>query len=166
MATPAKVVKLRKFTALRGCAQLSPEEARAWYGFRRASMELAREVDARLASVHNLQLSAHHVLFRVACAERGSLRMSDLADATGLSPSRVSRLVDQLERDGLIGRRPCDEDARAVDAFVTDEGFARLRAAQITHVEVVREIFLSRFSSEELQLLGDFFERLAPGRCG
>jgi len=86
--------------------------------------------------------------------------MSDLAQSVWLSRSGVTRLVDRLERDGLVERTACASDARGAFAVITDAGRARLSAARSDHVTDVRERFLSRFDSAEQAQLAEFWARL------
>ena len=78
------------------------------------------------------------------------MRMCDLAEQAQLSRSGLTRLVDRLERDGLLERCSCDHDARGSYACLTDLGRERLAEARATHLAVVREHFFSRFSEPEL----------------
>ena len=83
------------------------------------------------------------------------MRMCDLAEQAQLSRSGLTRLVDRLERDGLLERCSCDHDARGAYACLTDAGRERVGAKRAcTHLAVVREHFLSRFSEVELQPAG------------
>jgi DNA-binding MarR family transcriptional regulator len=142
------------------CSRLPDHEASAWFGFMHAHAELVRDIDADLLAEHDLSLSAHEVLLRLEeCNER--MRMSELAEAVTVSPSRVTRLVDALARDGLAKRVACAEDARVTYAEITADGRARLAAAQETHLKAVRERFLQHFSADELRRLGEFWERLS-----
>lgn len=93
------------------------------------------------------------------------MRMCDLAEQAGLSRSGLTRLVDRLERDGLLERCSCEHDARGAYACLTDHGRERLSAARVTHLAVVREQFLSRFSEQELLALVDSWDRIAPCGC-
>ena len=88
------------------------------------------------------------------------MRMRDLADAVVLSRSGLTRLVDRLQREGLIDREQCASDARGAYAVLTETGRARLREAQPLHREGVRQRFLSRFSDDELRELAVFWARL------
>ena len=71
-------------------------------------------------------------------------RLSVLARETGLSLSRVSRHMDALERRGLVQRRKCETDSRAVEASLTDAGRAVVAEAEAAHAAAVRERFLSQ----------------------
>lgn len=89
--------------------------------------------------------------------------MSDLADTVLLSPSGVSRLVDRLVGDGLLERRPCGGDGRAVYAAITDRGRALLVAAEPTFSRALRRLFVDQFTPEEYARLGALLLRVAPG---
>ena len=102
------------------------------------------------------------MLGRLAAAERRKLRLSTLAAETGLSLSRISRIMDALARRGLAVRRPCPEDSRAVNAHLTDEGLALVREAQATHFAGVQSQFFDTLSPEEVATLATVFGRFAP----
>src|SRR4051794_11215753 len=89
-------------------------------------------------------------------------RLSALARETGLSLSRVSRHMDALERRGLVQRRRCSTDSRAVEASLTDAGRRVVAEAEAAHAAAVRERFLSQLSDEEAAVLARVFRRFAP----
>jgi DNA-binding MarR family transcriptional regulator len=95
------------------------------------------------------------------------MRMCDLAEQAQLSRSGLTRLVDRLERDGLLERCSCEHDARGAYACLTAAGRERLAEARGTHLAVIREQFLAHFSESELGSLADMWERIAPcnGSC-
>jgi DNA-binding MarR family transcriptional regulator len=88
------------------------------------------------------------------------MRMNDLAASVLLSRSGLTRLVDRLERDGYLERCSCAHDARGAFAVLTPAGREKLEAARETHLAGVRELFLSRFSDEELDVLGSAWDRV------
>jgi DNA-binding MarR family transcriptional regulator len=147
-------------------ARLSDEELGAWRGMLRVHAELLRALDAELEARHDLPISSYDVLVNLAEAPGGKLRMRDLADAVLLSRSGLTRLVDRLEREGLLRRVPCPSDARGAFAEVTPAGRERLAEARPTHLAGVRERFLSRFEAAELSLLASLWERVLPGAAG
>jgi DNA-binding MarR family transcriptional regulator len=140
--------------------RLSPPELRAWAGFLRAHANLVRELDEELRAAHGLPLTSYDVLVQLAHAPRRRLRMRDLADAVLLSRSGLTRLVDRLERQGLVRRDPCGEDARGWFAALTDEGARALRRARPTHLDGVRRRFLGVLADDDLRRLADVWERL------
>ncbi len=135
---------------------------RAWRGLLRAHAFLAKRLDSELERAHRLPMSSYEVLDHLASANRGRMRMCDLADQAQLSRSGLTRLVDRLERDGLLERCSCEQDARGSYACLTSTGRERLREARGTHIAVMREQFFSRFSEGELRVLADMWERIAP----
>jgi DNA-binding MarR family transcriptional regulator len=107
-------------------------------------------------------MTSYEVLTHLNDATGERMRMCDLAEEAQLSRSGLTRLVDRLERDGLLERCSCDHDARGSYACLTDTGRERLHAARVTHLAVVREHFFSHFSESELGDLADMWERIAP----
>lgn len=143
--------------------ELSSTELGAWRGMLRVHAALVRELDAELDDAHELPLSSYDVLIYLQAAPDKRLRMAELADSVLLSRSGVTRLVDRLERDGLIVRDTCTSDGRGCFAVLTDEGEALLARARPTHLAGVRKRFLSHFSEDELMQLARYWERVKPG---
>ena len=141
---------------------LTSGELRAWRGLLRAHACLARRVDAELERAHRLPMSSYEVLHHLHEAIDERMRMRDLAERAQLSRSGLTRMVDRLEREGLLDRCSCEEDARGAYACLTERGRERLEGARVTHLAVVREHFFSHFSESELELLADMWGRIAP----
>jgi DNA-binding MarR family transcriptional regulator len=132
----------------------------------RTHAALTRQLDAELAREHKLPLSSYEVLLYLADAPEGRMRMAELADSVLLSRSGLTRLVDRLEREGLLKRKACESDARGFFAEITPKGRQLFDAARRTHLEGVRALFLSRFSREELRALGSLWQKLEDERAG
>jgi DNA-binding MarR family transcriptional regulator len=143
-----------------GGDRLTPLELGAWRELLRAHATLTRELDEELRRAHGLPLSSYDVLVNLESAQGRQMRMSELADAVLLSRSGLTRLVERLERDGLLARADCPDDARGSLAVLTDEGAARLAQARKTHLRGVRERFLDHFEDDELEQLASFWQRL------
>ena len=139
---------------------LDDRELCAWRGLLRVHAQLSKALDAQLDAAHGLPLTSYEVLMYLADAEGGRMRMHDLASSVLLSRSGLTRLVDRLERDGYLERCSCAHDARGAFAVLTPSGAEMLSAARTTHLAGVRELFLSHFSSDELDVLGDAWDRL------
>jgi DNA-binding MarR family transcriptional regulator len=144
---------------------LSLAELSAWRGLLRAHACLAKRLDAELDQAHGLPMTSYEVLHHLEEASGGRMRMCDLAEQAQLSRSGLTRLVDRLERDGLLERCSCDHDARGSYACLTGLGRERLQEARGTHLAVIREQFFSHFSESELGVLADMWERIAPCSC-
>src|SRR3954471_2999610 len=131
--------------------QLTAIELGAWRGMLRVHSALVKQLDAELSSAHRLPLSSYEVLLNLEAAPGRRRRMAELADSVLLSRSGTTRLVDRLERDGLLERDTCDSDGRGCFAVLTDRGQELLSKARATHLEGVRERFLNRFEAAELE---------------
>jgi DNA-binding MarR family transcriptional regulator len=142
---------------------LTAEELGAWRGLLRVHTALVRALDAELAAAHDLPLSSYDVLVTLESAPGHKRRMAELADSVLLSRSGMTRLVDRLERDGLLERDLCTDDGRGCYAVLTEKGAEVLATARPTHLEGVRERFLRHFSPDEMRTLASMWERVLPG---
>ena len=129
----------------------------------RAHATLTRQLSADLVASHGLTLNDYEVLLHLSRAPERSLRRIDLAERVLLTPSGITRLLDGLERAGLVEKATCEHDARVSYAVLTDAGYERLRAAGKTHVQGIRKLFVERFSEDELDGLGALLSRLPGG---
>ncbi|MCW3016329.1 MAG: transcriptional regulator, MarR family [Solirubrobacterales bacterium] len=148
-------------------APLDGRELRAWRGLLRAHASLCKALDAELEAAHGLPLTTYEVLMYMHDAPSRKMRMCDLAESILLSRSGLTRLIDRLQRDGLVARQSCDSDARGAYAVLTEAGVRTLDEARATHLAGVRRLFLEKLTAEEQELLGDAWERVlpAPGGC-
>ena len=133
----------------------------AWRAFLRAHATITRAMEAELVAEQQLSLAAYDVLVQLAEAPGRQLRMTELADAVLLSRSGVTRLVDRLEKVGLVSRCPVETDGRGVAAALTEEGLQRLRIASRTHLAGVVRHFVARLDVEDLRALERISRRLA-----
>jgi DNA-binding MarR family transcriptional regulator len=164
LPAPADLGSLEQEGSVCGAAdweRLDDHESAAWHGFLQAHAEIQVELEHELQAAHQLSFSDYFALLALEKAERGSLRMHDLAKPVRLTRSGLTRLVERLERVGLIERAPCPDDARGTEARITEPGRALVHAASATHLAGVRRRFLARFSPAELQLLAEQFGRLS-----
>jgi DNA-binding MarR family transcriptional regulator len=141
-------------------SRLDTRELRAWRGLLRVHAQLSKALDAQLLAAHGLPLTSYEVLMYLSDAEGGRMRMNELADRVLLSRSGLTRLVDRLEREGYLERCSCAHDARGAFAVITPAGREKVEAARVTHLAGVRELFLSQFSSDELDVLGEAWDRV------
>jgi DNA-binding MarR family transcriptional regulator len=139
---------------------LSTRELRAWRGLLRVHARLVKRLDAELIAEHGLGVTSYEVLMYLADAPDGQMRMHDLAASVLLSRSGLTRLVDRLERDGLIERRSCDTDARGAFAALTTAGRKKVVLARRTHLDGVRRHFLEHLAEAEQDELGELWERV------
>ncbi|MDA0184669.1 MarR family transcriptional regulator [Solirubrobacter phytolaccae] len=142
---------------------LTETELAAWRGLLRVHTALVKALDAELAAAHDLPLSSYEVLITLESAPDRKRRMAELADSVLLSRSGMTRLVDRLEREGLLVRDTCTDDGRGCFAVLTEKGAELLERARPTHLEGVRERFLVHFSEDELRRFASAWERVLPG---
>ena len=119
-----------------------------------------RRLERDLAGAHGLTLSGYDVLVQLMHAPGQRLRPVELAKAVLLTRSGITRLVQGLERAGLVERVDCPEDARGFLVALTPDGTELVRHARATHLEGVAELFSDRYSDEELEALSGLLERL------
>ncbi|MFC6019198.1 MarR family winged helix-turn-helix transcriptional regulator [Plantactinospora solaniradicis] len=123
-------------------------------------MGLVMEVHAGLAARFAAQFEEHdlssvefEVLMRLARSPQHELRMTDLAAQTSLSTSGVTRVVDRMERDGLLCRRACPSDRRSAYAVVTESGMTRLGETLPGHIQLIQDWFIGQLDSAALDNL-------------
>jgi len=143
--------------------RLDALEFRAWRAFIYAYSTLVPTLDRELVGALGLSLNQFEILNRLRRAGERGLRMSDLASRVVLSPSGVTRAVDQLEQRGLVERSVFEGDKRGYLATLTTEGRTLLRRATSVHVQGLREHFLTHLSRTELQHLVSALEVVLDG---
>ncbi|MGH8825761.1 MAG: MarR family winged helix-turn-helix transcriptional regulator [Jiangellaceae bacterium] len=104
---------------------------------------------------HGLSMTEFEVLLRLARTPYQRLRMSDLAAQTSLSTSGITRVVDRLERDGLVVRESCDTDRRGTWARITAVGTDRIGGVIGGHLDDVEDWFTGLLRPDELRALTD-----------
>ena len=147
----------------RGGRRLDTLEFRAWRAFLYAYATVVPTLDRELVGATGLSLNQFEILMRLRRAGGRGVRMTDLASRVVLSPSAVTRAIDQLEKEGLVQRRVFEGDKRGYLATLTAEGRSRLRRATSVHVQGLREHFLTHLSRTELEHLVTGLEAVLDG---
>jgi DNA-binding MarR family transcriptional regulator len=145
-----------------GLAHWTEAHADAWIGMLETHKQLTRALDAELTAQHGLSLSGLELLARLAAADDRQMHLTKLAGASGLSLSRVSRIIGGLEERKLVDRHSCPHDARAVHAQINEAGLAVVKGAQSTHFASVQAAFFDQLDEEEIATLARVFGRFAP----
>jgi DNA-binding MarR family transcriptional regulator len=136
--------------------------ATAFARFVHAHAAITQRLNAELLERHGLTLSDYQVLLLLARSDDGRLRRVDLVGRLPLTASGVTRLLEGLERDGLVRRAACSSDRRVVYAELSPEGRERVEAAAVTHLDGIRSLFAEHFTDEQLGTLAELLARL-PG---
>ena len=142
---------------------LTTDEQLAWRAYLEATTLLFDALDHQLQRDSGIPHGYYEILVRLSEQDGRTLRMSELADATRSSRSRLSHAVARLEDRGWVERRDCDTDRRGQLAFLTDAGVAALEAAAPGHVSAVREFVIDRLTPEQIAQLRDIGSAIATG---
>ena len=142
---------------------LSESEQRAWRGFLNACKRLFPEMDAHLQHVAGIPHGYYEILVRLSEAPGRELRMTQLADASTSSKSRLSHAVARLEARGWVERLACPTDRRGQIARLTDSGFAALDAAAHQHVEQVRRMVFDQLTPAQVEQLAAISAAIEAG---
>lgn len=134
-------------------------QGQAWRTLMETHRDLVRWLEEAFRSRVDLELQYYDVMLHTSEGEDGR-RMTDLADVVVMSKSGLTSLVDRMEGDGLLERRPDPEDRRVTRIVLTEAGEARFAEASALHREMVREVFTSHVSAEEAEMIRDVLERV------
>jgi DNA-binding MarR family transcriptional regulator len=133
-----------------------------WRSFLRTHAHLMRRLEQDLHAHHKIAVATYDVLVQLSEAADFRLRMSELADAVLLSRSGLTRLVDRLQREGLVERQPDPGDARGLYTVLTQKGLAALREAAVVHLDGVSELVFDQLNEQELRLLQELMLKIDP----
>ena len=120
-------------------------------------------LDRQLQRDSGIPHAYYEILVRLSETECRSMRMSELADATRSSRSRLSHAVARLEERGWLKRVDCATDKRGQVAILTDKGFAALVDAAPGHVETVRRHVIDQLSAEQISQLEQIGSTIVTG---
>ena len=138
---------------------LSPTEMKAWRRYIIASRRLLEALGSDLDG-HDLSMPDYEILAQLSDAPERKMRMSELAEITLLSRSRLSHRMKVMEKAGWVKREPCPVDKRGYFAVMTPKGWKAIVAAAPDHVESVRARFIDHLSKADQQMIAEIFERI------
>ena len=133
----------------------------AWSSLVRAEKALIGKVEEALKKAGFPPIEWYHVLYEVDRSPHGMLKQSGVQDRTQLAQYNVCRLVDRLEREGLVERRQCTEDGRSNVLLITAKGRELRRSMWPVYAAAVEENFGARLSGAEAQQLAGLLAKLA-----
>ncbi|MEV6001472.1 MarR family transcriptional regulator [Streptomyces griseomycini] len=134
---------------------LNDEEKRAWTAFTTAHALLYRRLEQQLKREFGLSGLQYEILARLSGAPGREMRMAELAAALVNSKSGLTYQIGQMEKSGLVRRRSCPSDERAVYAVLTEEGMTLLEQAAPGHVATVRELLFDALTPDQVTALAD-----------
>jgi DNA-binding MarR family transcriptional regulator len=130
-----------------------PDGLGAFAALLQVQATVVRRLEQRLEEHHLVPIAQYDVLLELNAAPERRLRMQQLSDRVVLSRSRVSRVVDEMVRAGLVRKEPDPDDRRGAYAVITDEGRAALRKAAPVYLQGIDEEFLTHLSPGERRTL-------------
>lgn len=139
---------------------LTPEQVRDWASLMSVLMTLPGRLDAQLKQAAGINLFEYSVLTVLSETPGRTRVMSDLADQTRASLSRLSHAVSRLEAQGWVERRSCAGAGRRTEAILTDAGWHELQQIAPGHVREVRRLVVDAMSAEQFQSLGSAARRI------
>ncbi|MGI9534846.1 MAG: MarR family winged helix-turn-helix transcriptional regulator [Thermodesulfobacteriota bacterium] len=140
--------------------KLSNEETTAWMGFVKSQQYLIEKVEDELKLKGFPPLTWYDVLLELDKAHEGSLRLNDLGKKVLLNKYSVTRLIDRLEKEGLVSRDACQIDGRGIFACITQKGRELRKSMWPVYYNVIKEHFLSQFNKDELSQFIECVERI------
>jgi DNA-binding MarR family transcriptional regulator len=138
----------------------SDDRVAAWRGVLLAQDRVVRAIERDLAHAGQIPLSWYDVLLELNAAPGRCLRMQDLGERVVLSRSRVSRLVDDLERGGFVERKPDPDDGRATLACITGAGRGALRRAAPVYLRGIDKYFTAHLDDGERATIASALQRV------
>ena len=142
---------------------LDDEEQRTWRAFLGAIRMLTDELDRELQRDADMPHTYYEILVALSESPERTMRMSQLAELSMSSRSRLSHAVSRLEEAGWVRREACATDKPGAEAVMTDEGFAANEAAAPGHVEGVRRHVFDVLSPEQIRQLGEISAAIRDG---
>ncbi|MCX4763208.1 MarR family transcriptional regulator [Streptomyces sp. NBC_01275] len=140
---------------------LTPEEQRAWRAYIAATHLLEDAIDRQLQQDAGMPHLYYSILANLSETPERQLRMTDLAERTKITRSRLTYAVTRLEKDGLVRRENCRWDKRGSVAVLTDEGMAVLERTAPGHVETVRDSLFAHLNEEQVGQLEEICTGIA-----
>src|SRR3954453_20666642 len=138
--------------------------ADTWGALLKVHAALVPRLDRELQETHGLPLTWYDVLLELNTAPERRLTMGQLGSVAAVSRTRVSRVVEELHRAGLVARGPHPDEGRSAFAVLTSRGRAVLRAAAPTYVAAVQRDFAAHFTAREGEIIARALRRvLAAG---
>lgn len=156
-----KQVKPLCFPVVSDLPPLSAEEDRLWRSLGRIALAMPRALDDDMVKATGLSMTDYAVLIHLAEAPGYRLRMTEIAEATGLSASRITRVVDDLIKRGLVAKERHAADARGTDAVLTEDGLRRQQAASGQHLASARRRVMDLIPPEDVPAVAEALRAIA-----
>lgn len=142
---------------------LTEDEQATWRAFLDATTLLEDHLDRQLQRDAGIPHMYYALLSTLSDTPGRRMRMTELAEQTKITRSRLSHAVARLEGNGWLRRESCPSDRRGQVAVLTDEGYEELVRTAPGHVEAVRSAIFDRLTPEQNRQLGEISRIIAEG---
>ncbi len=132
----------------------------AWEAFVFAHAAAVGQIERELSREKIVSLAWYDVLVALTNAPGGRLRLNELAGQVALSRSGLSRLIDRIEKAGLICREPALDDRRGAYAVLTQAGLSAQQKAWPHYAAGIARHFSRHLSEEEKRVLTTALRRI------
>ena len=163
MAEPVTAERSDEGSAAAPVRWLDAAEQRAWRAYTAASQLLSDHLDRQLQRDAGMPHTYYQLLVWLSETPGRAMRMTELAERSKITRSRLSHAIARLEKDGWVRREECPTDRRGQLAVLTDRGFAALAEAAPGHVEAVRTAIFDRLDADQIRQLEAIMRIVAEG---
>lgn len=140
---------------------MAQKEPDLWFSYVRSHRALIREIERRLAEADLPTYAWYDILWGVESGEGGSRRMHELADALVIERYNLTRIVDRMERDGLVIRSRSATDGRAAFVAITPAGRDLRKRMWRIYKTAIDELFLAQFTDSDHAAMADALDQAA-----
>lgn len=138
---------------------LSEEELSAWRDFLVASQLIEHAIDNHLREF-GFSHSEYEILAHLSQHKEHQIRMGTLAKALVINKSALTYKISILEKQGLVSRSPCADDARGQEVSITDQGIEFMEKLAPAHVKKVRQVFINLLDTNDLRSIKALSQKL------
>ena len=140
-----------------------PDSLIVWEALLRTSTTLIQILEHELVESEHLPLSWYDVFVQLSLANDGRLRMQALADSVVFSPSGLTRLIDRMEKAGMVKREQTKDDRRGYFISITPKGQHTFAKARRVHHRGINEHFVRHLTGREIESLYAALSKLRAG---
>ena len=148
----------------------SPERLRSWRLYFESAMALVDVLDEELEAQAGIPMRWYDAMVHLEESPQG-VPMNELAERILYSKSGFTRVVDRMEKAGLVSRVRPEHDRRTILVVLTEEGAGAMKQARRYHRDGIERHFARHLTENEVKVLTRALEKvsaharpLRPGR--
>ncbi len=140
----------------------SKDTIQAWIHLHRAQQRLLDKVELALKQAKQPPLSWYDTLFELSKEKKTGLRQYEISQKVLLNKHNLSRLLDRLEKQNLVRRQECQEDARGNVIMITDAGIETLKQMWPIYHQVIEQHFAAQLTPKDISDLTTILSKISP----